>query len=196
MFAKGHLSQVQVTADKQVFPSSQQLPWPNPLDPGDLTHPGSSFQLPPTNPPKGNLGRMAHVTRLAGVTFLTTLAGTTIGQAPRFPRQIGTWEDPWCNSPYMVAGTMEAGSWVPWAGSASTCTCIQCPQMSVWLWIFMDPNGGMMTLCVVWTCPWLSTRQNPLCTVGSGTPSWGSFCIWGATGVTKTWLHWSGPASR
>ena len=101
------------------------------------------------------------------IDLMMILARTTMGQAPRFPRQISTWEDPGNNSPYMATGTMEVGSLGSQAGSVNTWTCIQCPQMSVWPWIFMVPRGVMVTLHMVQTGPWMSYRQNPLCIVGS-----------------------------
>ena len=91
----------------------------------------------------------------------TTLAGITIGQALRFLRPIGIWEEPGV-TPYVVVSTMEAGSLGAHAGLASMWTCIQCPQMSVLLCILMVPNGGRVTLYVVQTCPWTLSRLNSL----------------------------------
>ena len=92
----------------------------------------------------------------------TTLVGITMGWALRFLRQIGTQEEPGCNSPYVVVGTMEVGSWGPCAGSVSMWTCIQYPETSVLPWILMVPSRGIVTLCVVKTCPWTCSRQNSL----------------------------------
>ena len=123
-----------------------------------------SFKEPLADPPRGSHWEGYWWMWLAGVTFLMmTLVGTTMEWAPSFLKQISTQEEPGCNSLYVVAGTMKACSWGPWAGSLSTWTYIQCPQMSVWL----CPNEGMVTLFVVWTHPWISPRQNPLYTVRS-----------------------------
>ena len=54
----------------------------------------------------------------------------------------------------------EVGSWGSHAGSASTWTCIQCPQIYVLPCILRVLNRGMVNLCVVWTCPWTLSRQN------------------------------------
>ena len=71
-------------------------------------------------------------TLLAGVTIpTTTLVGMTVGQAPRFIKQISTQEELVCNSPYVAVSTMEVGNQEPCADSVSTWTCIQCPQTSV-----------------------------------------------------------------
>ena len=88
-------------------------------------------------------------------------------QALRFLRQIGTWEEPRCNSPYVAVGIMEAGNWGPCAGSASMWTHMQCPKMPVLPCMLMVPNRGMVTLQVVQTGPWTSSRQNSLDAVGS-----------------------------
>ena len=40
---------------------------------------------------------------------MTTLVGITIRWALRFLKQIGTQDEPGCNSLYIVVGTMEAG---------------------------------------------------------------------------------------
>ena len=124
--------------------------------------------------------------------LMMTLARTTMGWAPRFLRQISTQEEPLCNSPYVAVSTMEAGSWGFCAGSASTWTHIQCPQASVWPWIFMVPNEGMVTLHVVQMFIWM-----PLCTVELGVIEGGvpflrppsPMCSQGATGVTQTRPH-------
>ena len=91
-----------------------------------------------------------------------------MGQALRFLRQTGIHKEPGCNSPYMVGGTMEVAICGPHDGYVSTRTCTQCPQTSVLLWMFIVPNRGMMTLCVVWMCPWMSSKQNPVGAVGQG----------------------------
>ena len=50
-------------------------------------------------------------TQLAGVTLPTTsLMGIMMGWALRFLKQIGTWEEPGCNSLYVAVKTMEVGS--------------------------------------------------------------------------------------
>ena len=139
-----------------------------------------SFWESLVGPPKVSIWRVTSGTWLAGVTFPTmTLARTTMGWAPRFLRQIGTQGDPRCNSPNTVASTKEVGSLGSWAGSASTWTHMQYPEMSVWLWILMVPNRGMVTLHVIGTCPWMLSRQKPLGVnwVGGccrGSPFWGS----------------------
>ena len=74
---------------------------------------------------------------------MTSLVGITKGWALRFLKQIGTQEEPGCNTPYVAVGTMEVGSWGPHAGSASMWTCIQWPQTSVLPCILTISNGGM-----------------------------------------------------
>ena len=113
-------------------------------------------------------GRTTSGTWLAGVTLPTiALVGTTMGQALRFLGQIGTWEEPGCNPPYMAVGTTEVGNWWPCAGSASMSTHIQCPWMPVLPCMLMVPNGEIVTLHVVWRCPRTSSMQNSLCAVWS-----------------------------
>ena len=54
---------------------------------------------PWANPPEASIGKTTRGTWSEGVTLPTTaLAGTSMGQALRFLRQIGTLEDPGCNS--------------------------------------------------------------------------------------------------
>ena len=117
----------------------------------------------------------------------------------RFLGQIGTWEESRCNSLYVMVSTMEVDNWGPHAGSANTWTHMQCPQTPVLSCMPMVPNGGMVTLLVVWPCPLTSSRQNSLDAVGSEageivTPFPLSLCR--VAGVTQTWLHGSGPVSR
>ena len=115
------------------------------------------------------IGRMTGGTLLARVTLPTTImAGITMGQALRFLKQIGTLEDLGHNPPYMAVSITEVGNWEPCSGSVSTWTCIQCPQMSAFPWVLMVPNGRMVTFHMVWTCPWMSSRQNSLATGESG----------------------------
>ena len=61
------------------------------------------------------------------------------GVSTQVPQADWYLEDPRCNSPFVTAHTMEAGSWGP------TWKCMQCPQTSVWLWIFTVPKREMMT---------------------------------------------------
>ena len=127
------------------------------------------FEGSPADPPGVHVGRVTGGTQLAGVTFLMmTMAGTTMGQAPRFLRHIGTWEGPRCNSPYVVAGTREVGSWgpmLPLQVHGPACSALRHLSGHG---IFMVPNRGMVNLCVVQTCPWMSSRQNSLDAVGLG----------------------------
>ena len=126
-----------------------------------------------------------------------------MGWALRFLRQTGTRDELGCNFPYAVISSMEAGNLGPHASSVSTWTHIQWPWMSVLPWMFIVQNGGMVTLCVVWTYPWMSSRWNPLGAVGSGAPEGvaphstpAPLHIFGAAGVTLRWSHQNGPASR
>ena len=106
-----------------------------------------SFLGPQVDPPKVSIRRTMSSTWLAGVTLPTiAFAGTSMGWALRFLRQIGTQEDLGCNSPYVAVGTTEVGNWGPHAGSASMWTCIQWPLTTVLPWMLMVPNGGMVIL--------------------------------------------------
>ena len=58
------------------------------------------FCGPQVDPPKVSVGRTTSSTWLAGTTLpMIVLAGTSMGWALRFLRQIGTWEDLRSNSP-------------------------------------------------------------------------------------------------
>ena len=174
-FDEGHLCQVQVIVGKQVFPFDQQLPglvlfllWPllQTLEVQLLKD--SVFQGPWLGSPEATIGRTTGGTWLAGVTLpMTILAGITMGCALRFLKQIGTQEESGCNSPYVAVSTMEPGSCRPHADSASTWTHMQNPQTSMLPCVLTVENGGMVTLCVVWTCPWTPSRENSLGAVGS-----------------------------
>ena len=142
-------------------------PWANLLDPGDLIHPGYSLSW--------STGRSSWGSHWEGYWWHLTgwsdfndddLGQDHNGVSTQVPQADQHSGGPRCNFPHAAAGTMEAGSLGPHASSASTWTCMQCPQMSVWPWIFIVPNGGMVTLCVVQTCPWMSSGWNSLGTVG------------------------------
>ena len=99
---------------------------------------------------------------------------------------------------------MEAGNWGPHAGSASMWTCLQGPWMSVLPCMLTVPNRGIVTLYVVWKCPWTSSRQNSQGTVGSEPgegvtsfpPPHFHLRLCRAAEATQTWLLQSGPVSR
>ena len=104
------------------------------------------FQVPWEVFHKASVRRVTGSTWLAGVTLpATTLMAIMMGWALRFLKQIGTWEDPGCNSLYVVVGTTEVGIWGHHACSVSMWTCMQCPGMSVLLCILTVANGGMVT---------------------------------------------------
>ena len=106
-----------------------------------------SFWRPWADSPEAPM-RTTGGTWLAGVTLpTTTLAGITMRWACRFLKQMGTQEDPGCNSPHVVVSTMEADSWESHAGLASMWAHMQCPQKSVLPCISMVPNRGKVTLC-------------------------------------------------
>ena len=133
-------------------------------------------------------------TQLARVTLpMTTLVGITMEWAFRFLKETDTREEPGCNSWYVVVGTMKAGKWGHCAGSASMWTHIQCPWISVSLFILMVPNGGMVILHVVWTCPWTSSRQNSLDTVGSGAEEELTPFAASPSPLVPLWGSWSDP---
>ena len=93
-----------------------------------------------------SIGRTTGTTWLARVTLPTiALVGTLMEWAFRFLTQIGTWEEPRCNSPYVAVGTTEVGNWGPQAGAATMWTCMHCPQMPVLPCMLMVSNGRMVT---------------------------------------------------
>ena len=151
--------------------SGSAPPQANLSSPGGSIPPGSSlFRGHGQTFPRFLFGRATGGTWLAGVTFpMMTFLGIIIRWVLRFLRQIGTWEEPGWHPPYVVASTMELGSWGPSTHPMSMWTHIQCPWMSLLPWIFTVPNWGMVTLCAVWICPWTFSRCNSLDAVGSGT---------------------------
>ena len=115
------------------------------------------------------IGRTTGGILLARTTLPTiTLAGIINGWALRFLKQIGTLGELGCNSLYMVVSITEVANWEPCAGLVSTWTHVHCPKMSVLPWMLMVLNGGMVTFCVIWKCPWMSSRQNSLGAGGLG----------------------------
>ena len=107
-------------------------------------------------------------TWLAGVTCPTmVLVGISMEQVLKLCRQIGTLEDPGCSSPWVTVGTTAVGNWGPGVSSVSTWTHIQCPLTLELVCTLTVLNGGMVTFCVVWTGPLMSSRQNSLTSTGS-----------------------------
>ena len=121
---------------------------------------------------------------LAGATCPTTvLVGISMVWALKLCRQIGTLEDPGCNSPWVTISITAAGIWGPSTGSVSTWTLIQCPLTlklahtltvlkGVWsplVHTLTVLKGGMVTFHVVQTGPLTSSRQNFLTSMRSPT---------------------------
>ena len=98
----------------------------------------SSFRIHPfwgiqADSPKVSIWRATSGTWFAGATLpTTTFVWITMGQALRFLRQIGTWQEPGCNSPYLAVSTTEVGSW----------------GASCWLSKHMDPCTVPLHICV------------------------------------------------
>ena len=146
-----------------------KAPWPVPV-PLQAIPLGSGGSIPPGSVLLGAVGRLSwdfhwedHWKHLVGHSDLANnyLAGTSMGWVLRFLRQIGTGEEPGCNS--ICGSQYHGGGQVgPLTGSASMYTLIQCPQMLVLSCMLIVPNRRIVTLHVVWTCPLTSSRQNSL----------------------------------
>ena len=142
--------------------------WVNHLDPGDLTHLGSSFL--------GATGRSSWGSHWKG--YCWHLVGWS-----DFPNNHFGWHHSGVSTQvpqadqYLGGSQVQlpiSGGWHNWSGqlgvSGWLCRHMEphtVPSDVFWPWIFMVSNGGMVTYCVVWMHLWALSRQNPLCAVGT-----------------------------